>query len=72
MEDFVPFEIAKKLKEKEFREECLGFYYPNGKLVFRVTDDIGDFKDCLGSFKDDNFISNSFLMHLQSLKPLNG
>ena len=24
--DFVTFEIAKKLKEKEFREECLAYY----------------------------------------------
>ena len=26
MEDFVPFEIAKKLKEKGFREKCLTYY----------------------------------------------
>lgn len=26
MEDFVPFEIAKKLKEKGFREECFAHY----------------------------------------------
>lgn len=26
MEDFVPFSLAKKLKEKGFREECLAYY----------------------------------------------
>lgn len=26
MEDFVPFEIAKTLKEKGFKEECLAYY----------------------------------------------
>ena len=26
MEDFVPFEIAKKLKEKGFKEKCLAYY----------------------------------------------
>ena len=26
MEDFVPFEIAKKLKEKGFKEKCLTYY----------------------------------------------
>lgn len=32
MEDFVPFEISKKLKEKGFREECLCHYI--GKDLF--------------------------------------
>lgn len=32
MEDFVTFEIAKKLKEKGFREECLCYYI--GKDLF--------------------------------------
>lgn len=31
MEDFVPFEIAKKLKEKEFNSPCIG-HYLNDKL----------------------------------------
>ena len=29
MEDFVTFEIAKKLKEKGFKEECVAHYYSN-------------------------------------------
>ena len=31
-EDFVPFEIAKKLKEKGFREECLAYYDVNDNV----------------------------------------
>lgn len=31
-EDFVPFELAKKLKEKGFREECYGYYGKNGNF----------------------------------------
>lgn len=27
MEDFVPFELAKKLKEKGFREKCVAYYW---------------------------------------------
>ena len=34
MEDFVPFEIAKKLKEKGFREECFARYYCSDKAYF--------------------------------------
>jgi hypothetical protein len=29
-EDFVPFELAKKLKEKGFNEPCYGYYHCNG------------------------------------------
>lgn len=34
MENFVTFEIAKKLKEKGFREKCMRHYYPNSKDWF--------------------------------------
>lgn len=34
MEDFVPFELAKKLKEKEFRSKCYNHYYEDTKGVF--------------------------------------
>lgn len=30
MEDFVPYELAVKLKEKGFREKCFAFYYKQG------------------------------------------
>ena len=32
-EDYVSFEIAKKLKEKGFREECLSYYNKIGRLA---------------------------------------
>lgn len=63
MEDFVSFEIAKKLKEKGFREECFGyygycedvFYYnviqnpiPSRQLTFK------DFKDCQNVYPENN------------------
>ena len=34
MEDFVTFEIAKKLKEKGFKEECFARYYCSDKTYF--------------------------------------
>jgi hypothetical protein len=42
MEDFVTFEIAKKLKEKGFNEECLAYYTTEYTLynnVITLTDD---------------------------------
>jgi hypothetical protein len=33
-DQFVPYEIAVKLKEKGFDEPCLGFYYDEGKFSF--------------------------------------
>lgn len=37
MEDFVPYEIAKKLKEKGFNEPCFGYYHlDNGDDSFEV------------------------------------
>ena len=44
MEDFVPFEIAKKLKEKGFKYKCLAYYdvLDNVGILFNTqyTDDI--------------------------------
>lgn len=34
MEDFVTFEIAKKLKKKGFREKCMRHYYSKSKDLF--------------------------------------
>lgn len=63
MEDFVTFEIAKKLKEKGFREECFGyygwcedvFYYnviqnpvPSRQLTFK------DFEECQNTYRENN------------------
>ena len=32
-EEFVPFELAKKLKEKGFREKCYSYYHPKHKIL---------------------------------------
>lgn len=58
MEDFVSFEIAKKLKEKGFREECLLYYTKTGSLVYNTIDtydrpnqelDYCDFQRCFNN-----------------------
>lgn len=58
MEDFVPFEIAKKLKEKGFREECLLHYTDTGNLFSNSIDtydrpnqelDYSDFQKCFNN-----------------------
>lgn len=41
MEDFAPFEIAKKLKEKGFREECL-CHYIGEDLVYNIESPIAN------------------------------
>lgn len=51
MEDFVPFEIAKQLKEKGFREECLAYYHTDGELLYnRDQYRGGDYKSLLRSY----------------------
>lgn len=37
MEIFVPFEIAKKLKEKGFREKCMWHYYDDTKDIYKSS-----------------------------------
>lgn len=41
MEDFVPFEIAQKLKEKGFREKCL-CYYIDINLVYNIESPVAN------------------------------
>lgn len=51
MSDFVPFEIAKKLKEKEFKEECLAYYHTDGELLYNKDQYRGgDLKSLLRSY----------------------
>ena len=38
MEDFVTFELALKLREKGFREECIAHYAPTGGLFLNSID----------------------------------
>ena len=47
MEDFVTFEIAKKLKEKGFREKCLGFYTSTNSFYYNNTNICSDVSDLL-------------------------
>lgn len=47
MEDFVTFEIAKKLKEKGFRELCLAYYTNDDTLYYNYSHKAGAcYKDC--------------------------
>lgn len=51
MEDFVNFEIAKKLKEKGFKEECLAYYHTDGELLYNKDQYRGgDLKSLLRSY----------------------
>lgn len=53
MEDFVPFEIAKKLKEKGFREECL-CHYIGEDLVYNIESPIANNQLWFSHNKFDN------------------
>lgn len=59
--EFVTFEIAKKLKEKGFREKCFGYYAYCGNVIYyyiiqnpvpsrQLT--FKDFKDCKNIYKE--------------------
>lgn len=51
-EDFVSYDLAVKLKEKGFKEQCVAHYYPSGsELVFNQTAFRGAIvEDCLYSY----------------------
>lgn len=51
-EEFVSYEIAKKLREKGFKEQCVAHYYPSGsELFFNQTTFRGaTVEDCLYSY----------------------
>ena len=51
MEDFVTFDIAKKLKEKGFKEKCYAYYFPKGSELFFNHNPFrgGIVEDCLYS-----------------------
>ena len=47
-EDFVPFELAKKLKEKGFNEPCFAYYTNNEPLYFNYSCKAGEcYSSCL-------------------------
>lgn len=65
MGDFVTFEIAKKLKEKGFKESCFGWYYPSEVCGFDYKTIIvfnnsayrgSNYKDMLVSHKDEKYV----------------
>ena len=51
-EEFVSYEIAKKLREKGFKEQCVAHYYPScSELFFNQTTFRGAIvEDCLYSY----------------------
>ena len=60
-EDFAPFELAVKLKEKGFREECIATYdiedkeFDFNNYILRVAYQMNvTAKDCLRLFNDSN------------------
>ena len=64
-EDFTPFEVAVKLKEKGFDEPCFGWYYPSEVCGFDYKTTIvfnnsayrgSNYKDMLVSHKDEKHI----------------
>lgn len=62
-EDFIPFELAVKLKEKGFRENCLAYYTNNDILQFNYSHKAGaKYSDCYLSHNSmpRNFISGKF------------
>ena len=67
MEDFVSFEIAKKLKEKGFREPCFGWYHPSGVCVYGyLTLLIANQSDCRGCDYDDLLESHNDDKHIDA------
>lgn len=49
--DFVTFEIALKLREKGFREECIAYYHTDGELLYnRDQYRGGNYKSLLRSY----------------------
>ena len=51
MEDFVTFEIALKLREKGFKEECIAYYHTDGELLYnRDQYRGGNYKSLLRSY----------------------
>ena len=75
-EDFVPFDLAKKLKEKGFREKCLYRYrnysktlHPNEvkPKIFRNID-YSEFFKCYNSYIDNNIDAPTISQVLKWLK----
>lgn len=61
MEDFVPFEIAKKLKEKGFREECLARYYCSDKAYFEENSYHPDTESVFYCYNNDEDLGRFYI-----------
>lgn len=63
--EFVTFEIAKKLKEKGFKDECFAYYLPNNsELCYNITHYRGVIvTDCLNSFNSyiDGCVTSDYI-----------
>ena len=63
-EDFVPFELAVKLKEKGFRELCLAYYTNDDTLYYNYSHKAGaSYTDCYLSHNlmPKDFVSGKFV-----------
>ncbi len=61
MEDFVPFEIAKKLKEKGFREECFARYYCSDKAYFEENSYNPDTESIFYCYNNDEDLGRFYI-----------
>lgn len=59
MEDFVPYELAKKLKEKGFREECLAYYTSEHTLYNNTICLTEDKYLCLSDIDYEEFLKSN-------------
>ena len=63
-EDFVPFELAKKLKEKGFREKCLAYYDAEDNVGLLYNTQYSDellpcqYTDLLASYNSGDIAAN--------------
>ena len=65
MEDFVSFDLAKKLKEKGFRKKCYAYYRPHDTTLSHNHNPYrgGIFEDCVYSFNSlgEGVINSDFI-----------
>lgn len=61
MEDFVPFEIAKKLEEKGFREECFARYYCSDKAYFEENSYNPDTESIFYCYNNDEDLGRFYI-----------
>ena len=53
-EEFLPFELAKKLKEKGLKNNCIGYYDYAGEFHYNYESDIANKEICFCHNKYDN------------------